>query len=345
VTAIYAAAHEGELVRRSRAGDAEAFAAIAERFRGELQLHCYRIVGSVQDAEDLVQETMLAAWRGLEAFEGRSSVRSWLYRIATNRSLNAVRDRARRPPEAPPPPENSPSPPQPTGYPEPVWLQPFPDVLLEGAVEQATGPEARYEARESVGLAFMVALQRLSPRQRAALVLRDVLGFRSAEAAEILETTEVAVNRALHRARRALDELLPDRQQAPLPGSRDEQQLVASFTAAFECGDVAGVVALLSHDGVLRMPPEGIEYQGRAAVAEFLSTVPGNGQLQRFRLVPTRANGQPAFGCYLRDPHTPIAHAYGLMVLTLAGDEVAEIIGFADTGVFGLFGLPRTLPL
>ncbi|HET7052222.1 MAG TPA: RNA polymerase subunit sigma-70 [Solirubrobacteraceae bacterium] len=343
MTAIDAAAHVGELVRRSRAGDAEAFAAIAERFRGELQLHCYRIVGSVQDAEDLVQETFLAAWRGLEAFEGRSSVRSWLYRIATNRSLNAVRDRARRPPEAPPLPENSPPPPQPTGCPEPVWLQPFPDVLLQGAVEQATGPECRYEARESVGLAFMIALQRLSPRQRAALVLRDVLGFRAAEAAEILETTEVAVNRALHRARRAIDELLPDRQQAPLPGSREEQHLVARFTVAFESGDVAGVVALLSDDGVLRMPPEGIEYQGRAAVAEFLSTVPGNGQLQRFRLVQTRANGQPAFGCYLRDPHTPIAHAYGLMVLTLAGDQVAEITGFADTSVFASFGLPRTL--
>jgi RNA polymerase sigma-70 factor (TIGR02960 family) len=338
VTAIDAAAHEQELLRRARAGNTEAFAAIAERCRGELQLHCYRIVGSVQDAEDLVQETLLAAWRGLDGFEGRTSVRSWLYRIATNRSLNAVRDRARRPPQAPPPPEPSPPPPQPTGRPKPAWLQPYPDVLLEGALEQATDPESRYEARESVGLAFIVALQRLPPRQRAALVLRDVLGYRAAEEADILETTEVAVNRALHRARRAIDELLPDRQQAPLPESREEQQLVSRFTAAFESGDVAGVVALLTANGVLRMPPEGIEYQGRAAIAEFLSTVPANGQLQRFRLISTRANGQPAFGCYLRDPHTPIAHAYGLMVLTLSGDQVAEITGFADTGVFGLFG-------
>ena len=344
MTAIDTAAHEDELVRRARAGDGDAFAAIAERFGGELLLHCYRIVGSVQDAEDLVQETMLAAWRSLRSFEGRSSVRSWLYRIATNRSLNAVRDRGRRPPEAPPPPEPSPPPPQPTGQPEPVWLQPYPDVLLEGASEPASDPESRHEVRESVGLAFVVALQRLPPRQRAALVLRDVLGFRAAEAAEILEMTEVAVNRALHRARRALDELRLDRQQAPLPGSREEQQLVSRFTAAFESGDVPAVVALLTDDGVLRMPPEGIEYRGRAAVAEFLSTVPGNGQLQRFRLVPTSANGQPAFGCYLRDPHTPIAHAYGLMVLTLSGDQIAEITGFADTGVFRLFGLPRTLP-
>jgi RNA polymerase sigma-70 factor (ECF subfamily) len=345
VTAIDAAAREDELVRQARAGDSDAFAAIAERFRLELQLHCYRIVGSVQDAEDLVQETMLAAWRALDRFESRSSVRSWLYRIATNRSLNAVRDRGRRPPGAPPPPENSPTPPQPTGQHEPVWLQPYPEVLLEGAIEHRGDPESRYEVRESVGLALTVALQRLPPRQRAALVLRDVLGFRAAEAAEILETTEVGVNRALHRARRALDVLRLDRQQAPLAGSREEQQLVSRFTAAFESGDVAAVVALLTDEGVLRMPPEGIEYQGRAAVAEFLSTVPGNGQLQRFRLVPSRANGQPAFGCYLGDPHTPIAHAYGLMVLTLSGDQVAEITGFADTGVFELFGLPRTLSL
>ena len=205
MTAIDTAAHEDELVRRARAGDGDAFAAIAERFGGELLLHCYRIVGSVQDAEDLVQETMLAAWRSLRSFEGRSSVRSWLYRIATNRALNAVRDRGRRPPEAPPPPEPSPPPPQPTGQPEPVWLQPYPDVLLEGAIKHPSDPESHYEVRESVGLAFMVALQRLPPRQRAALVLRDVLGFRAAETAEILETTEVAVNRALHRARRALE--------------------------------------------------------------------------------------------------------------------------------------------
>jgi RNA polymerase sigma-70 factor (ECF subfamily) len=226
-----------------------------------------------------------------------------------------------------------------------VWLQPYPDVLLEGVAAEATGPEARYEARESVGLAFMIALHHLPPRQRAALVLRDVLGFRAAEAAEILETTEVSINRALHRARRAIEKDLPERELAPIPGSREEQRLVSSFTAAFESGDIAGVVALLSDDGVLRMPPEGIEYQGRAAVAEFLATVPGNGQLQRFRLVPTRANGQPAFGCYLRDPHAPIAHAYGLMVLTLSGARVVEITGFADTSVFGLFGMPRTLPL
>jgi RNA polymerase sigma-70 factor (ECF subfamily) len=344
VTSTDAAWREHELLRRARAGEQDAFGALTEPLRAALQLHCYRIVGSVQDAEDLVQETLLAAWRGLDGFEGRSSARSWLYRIATNRCLNALRDRARRPAPPPPPPEPTPAPPQPSKRPEPVWLQPYPDVLVSGVIDHTPGPEARYEARETVGLAFMLALQQLPPRQRAALILRDVLGFRAAEAAEILDTTEVGVNRALQRARHAIDEGLPDREQAPLPGSPDERELVARFTAAFEAGDIESVVALLTNDGVLRMPPEGIEYHGRVAIAGFLSTVPGGGQLQRFRLIPTRANGQPAFGCYLRDQHAPIAHAYGLMVLTLSGNHVAEITGFADTGVFAAFGLPRTLP-
>ena len=273
-------------------------------------------------------------------------MRSWLYRIATNRSLNAVRDRARRPPEAPPPPEPSPPPPQPTRQPEPVWLQPYPDVLLDGAVGQPRGPEARYEARESVGLAFMVALQRLPPRQRAALVLRDVLGFRAAEAAEILDTTEV-VGQPCASPRAASDRSRP-RPIASRHHCLDRARSSSSCRVSRRRSNPATSPAssrCSPTTACCRMPPEGIEYQGRAAIAEFLSTVPGNGQLQRFRLVPTRANGQPAFGCYLRDPHTPIAHAYGLMVLTLSGDQVAEITGFADTGVFGPFGLPRTLPL
>jgi hypothetical protein len=182
-------------------------------------------------------------------------------------------------------------------------------------------------------------------RARAALILRDVLGFRAGEAAAILDTTEVSVNRALQRARLAIERGTDDRDHAPLPGSTVERNLVLRFTTAFEAGDIPGVVALLTDDGVLRMPPEGIEYHGRAAIAEFLSTVPGGGRLERFRMIPTRANGQPAFGCYLRDVHAPIAHAYGLMVLTVSGPGVAVITGFADTGVFRAFGLPRTLPL
>ena len=335
-----------ELLRRARAGDESAFAQLADRFRAELHLHCYRIVGSVQDAEDLVQETLLAAWRGLERFERRASLRSWLYRIATNRCLNALRDRGRRTPELSAAPDDAPPPPQPTRLAEPVWLEPYPDVLLEGVTDRSHQPEARYEARESIGLAFVAGLQRLPPRQRAVLVLRDVLGFRAAEAAEMLEVTEVSVNRTLQRARQALERAVPPgtRDVAPLPGSPEEREVVGRFTAAFEAGDVQGVVALLTDDALLTMPPTPLEYEGPLAIGQFLSSVPAGGALERFRFVPIRANGQPAFGCYLRDPHAPVGHAYGLMVLTLRGDRVAAITGFPDTSVFRAFGLPRTLP-
>jgi RNA polymerase sigma-70 factor (ECF subfamily) len=313
--------------------DEQSFRELAEAHRRELQVHCYRIVGSVQDAEDLVQETLLAAWRGLDGFEGRASMRSWLYRIATNRCLNALRDRGRRLPELPMPPEGAPEPPPPTRRREPVWLEPYPDTLL--------GPEASYETREAIGLAFIAALQGLPPHQRAVLVLRDVLGFRAAEVAEMLEVSEASVTSALHRARSALDPVPVE--QSPLPGSPAERALVARFTEAFEGGDVDGVVALLTGDALLTMPPEPLEYEGPAAIAGFLSTVPAGGRLDEFRLIPTRANGQPAFGCYLRDRHAPVAHAYGLMVLTLRGERIAAITGFPDTGVFPHFGLPRTL--
>ncbi len=336
---------EEELLRRARSGDESGFAELADGFRAELQLHCYRIVGSVQDAEDLVQETLLAAWRGLERFEGRASLRSWLYRIATNRCLNALRDRGRRPLELPAS-EGTAPPPQPTRLGEPVWLEPYPDVLLEGLRDRSQEPDTRYETREAIALAFVAALQRLSPRQRAVLVLRDVLAFRAAEVADILGVTQVSVNRALQRARQALERAMPPGQRdvAPLPGSREERELVTRFTAAFEAGDVPGVVALLTDDALLTMPPEPLEYQGPLAIGQFFSTVPAGGALERFRLVPTRANGQPAFGCYLRDPHAAVAHAYGLMVLTLKGNRVAAITGFPDTSVFRSFGLPRTLP-
>jgi RNA polymerase sigma-70 factor (ECF subfamily) len=226
-----------------------------------------------------------------------------------------------------------------------VWLEPYPDVLLEGVADRGQEPTVRYEVREAVGLAFMFALQRLPPRQRAVLVLRDVFGFRAAEAAEMLGVTEIAVNRTLQRARRAVDRSVPPGalHDAPLPGSPQERALVSRFAHAFEGGDLEGVVALLTDDALMTMPPEAAVYQGPEAIGGFLSTVPAAGALERFRLLPTRANGQPAFGCYLKDPHTPIAHAYGLMVLTLRGDRLAGLAGFADTSVFAPFGLPRTL--
>jgi RNA polymerase sigma-70 factor (ECF subfamily) len=337
---------EEEVLRAARGGDEAACAQLFDRYRAELQLHCYRIVGSAQDAEVLVQETLLAAWRGLGRFEGRASLRSWLYRIATNRCLNALRDTGRRPREPAGPPDGTPPPPQPTRLAEPVWLEPYPDVLLEGAVDRSEPPGARYETREAIGLAFVVALQRLPPRQRAVLVLRDVLAFRAREVSEMLGTTEVSVNRALQRARRAIERTISPGQRdlAPLPGSQEERELVARFTDAFEAGDIPGVVALLTDDALLTMPPEPLVYQGPRAIGEFLSTVPAGGALERFCLVPTRANGQPAFGCYLRDPHAPIAHAYGLMVLTLSGDRITAITGFPDTSLFHSFRLPRTLP-
>jgi RNA polymerase sigma-70 factor (ECF subfamily) len=333
---------EAQLLARAQSGDEAAFEALTEAFRSELQVHCYRIVGSVQDAEDLVQEILVAAWRALGGFEGRSSVRSWLYRIATNRCLNHLRSRGRRLPEVPAPVEPVPPPPEPTRMPEPLWLEPYPDVLL---ADRAQEPEARYESREAVSLAFMFALQRLPPRQRAVLVLRDVLGFRAAEVADMLSATEVAVNRMLQRARQAVDRTVPPGalRDAPLPDSREERELVSRFATAFQAGDIEGVIALLTDDALMTMPPEAAEYHGPVAIGRFLSTVPAAGALERFRLVATRANGQPAFGCYLRDPHAPIGHAYGLMVLTLRGDRVAGLAGFADTGVFAAFGLPRTL--
>lgn len=225
---------EEELLQRARSGDESAFAELAGGFRAELQLHCYRIVGSVQDAEDLVQETLLAAWRGLERFEGRASLRSWLYRIATNRCLNALRDRGRRVPDVSAPPGDGPPPPQPTRLCEPVWLEPYPDVLLEGVPDRSQQPEAQYEAREAIGLAFVVGLQGLPPRQRAVLVLRDVLAFRAAEVAEMLKVTEVSVNRTLQRARQALERAVP-------PGERDPHSCLKGQPASNPGAQVRGL--------------------------------------------------------------------------------------------------------
>jgi len=326
---------------RARAGDEDAFRELIDPYRGELQLHCYRILGSLQDAEDQLQETLLAAWRGLEKFEERTSLRSWLYRIATNRCLNALRDRRRRPQEV----SSMVEPPEPTRRVEPMWLEPYPDVLLEGLADTAPGPEARYETRESVGLAFMVALHHLPPRQRAALVLRDVLGFHSGEVAEMLESSEASVKGALQRARATIDErIVPGaRERAPLPRSPNERELVGRFATAVESGDTQTIVSMLTQDAWLTMPPEPYEYQGGEAIARFLrdrATRRG----ANLKLVPTRANGQPGFGCYLPDAHAPITRAYGLMILTLTEDSISAITWFGERSLVPRFGLPRTLP-
>jgi RNA polymerase sigma-70 factor (TIGR02960 family) len=329
------------LLSRARAGDENAFRELIDPYRRELQLHCYRILGSVQDAEDLLQETLLAAWRGLERFQERASLRAWLYRIATNRCLNALRDRKRRPQEV----STMVEPPEPTRMAELTWLEPYPDVLLEGLPDTAAGPETRYETRESVGLAFIAALQHLPPRQRVALVLRDVLGFDTAEAAATLDSTESSVKGALQRARATLDERLPadGLERAPLPDSAHERELVGHFAAAVESGDTQGIVSLLTDDAWLTMPPEPYEYQGGEAIARFLDDRAAR-RGAHYRLVPTRANGQPAFGCYLPDPSALIARAHGLMVITLNEDRVSAITWFGERSLLSLFGLPRTLP-
>jgi RNA polymerase sigma-70 factor (ECF subfamily) len=331
----------GQLLVRARSGDGDAFAELTGPFRRELQVHCYRILGSAADAEDMLQETMMAVWRGLDRFEERSSLRTWLHAIATNKCLNHLRARRVGPLPAPEVPL-----PEPTRSGEPLWLEPYPDALLGDLPDAAPGPEARYEARESVSLAFVTALQRLPPRQRAALVLRDVLGFRSTETADVLGCTVDAANNLLKRARGTVADHLPPggRDQAPLPGSAREQQVTSRFADAFERGDVAAVVALLTDDAVITMPPLPFEYQGLDLIGHFLYAVSFRYGTRRSRLVPTRANGQPAFGRYMSDGHAPIGHAGGLLVLTLADDRISAITGFIDNSTLARFGLPRTLP-
>jgi RNA polymerase sigma-70 factor (TIGR02960 family) len=327
----------------AQAGDEGAFRALTDPHRRELQVHCYRILGSVQDAEDMVQETLLAAWRGLANFEGRASLRSWLYRIATNRCLNALRDHGRRPGDVENP-DGLADAPEPSRWGEPIWLQPYPDSLLDGLPDRADGPDARYETKEAVGLAFVSGLQRMPPQQRAVLVLRDVLGYRAAEVAAMLESSEASVNSALQRARAAI-EAMPERPSgATLPDSPAQRELLSSFGDAFERGDIDALVALLTEDAWIRMPPAPHEYQGRAAIAAFLRTRGPFSGGRGIRLVPTRANGQPAFAYYLGDPNAGVARADGLFVLTMEGEAISTITRFGDTGVLPYFGLPRTLP-
>jgi RNA polymerase sigma-70 factor (ECF subfamily) len=298
------------------------------------------MLGSFQDAEDALQDTLLAAWQGLGGFEGRASIRTWLYRIATNRCLNTLRSARRRTAKEWNIPEVEP--PEPTRFGEVVWLEPFPDGLLEGATNAAPDPEARYEQTESISLAFVTALQSLPPRQVAVLVLRDVLGFHANEVADMLGSTVESVNGALKRARAGLQHRLAtavDHEPAPVAGSPAEAAIVAKFVRAWESADLGALVALLTEDVFISMPPMPLEYEGLAAVARFCASLFGAGR--RFDLVPTRGNGQPAFGAYLRTP-AAIRHGTGLYVLTLSGDRICAMTRF-DNSVLPSFGLPRTL--
>jgi RNA polymerase sigma-70 factor (ECF subfamily) len=330
-----------DLITRARAGDGEAFRALTGPYHRELQVHCYRMLGSFQDAEDALQDTLLAAWQGLEGFEGRASIRTWLYRIATTRCLNAHRSASRRPAREWDMPKVEP--PEPTRLGELVWLEPFPDALLEGATDAPLGPEARYEQTEAISLAFVTALQALPPRQLAVLILRDVLGFHANEVADMLDSTLESVNSALKRARASLQRRRPPTAEhgpPPTPDSTSEQALVAEFVRAYEYGDLDALVALLTDDVFVSMPPIPLEYEGRDVVARLFASIFRSGR--RVDLVPTRANGQPAFGAYLR-ASTGIRHGSGLFVLTLTGDRICAFTRF-DNSVLAWFGLPRSLP-
>ena len=323
------------ILDRARAGDGRAFRDLVEPHRRELLAHCYRTLGSVQDAEDVLQEALVAAWRALDRFDGRA-LRAWLYRITTNRCLNFLRDGARRPQPA----SFLASPSGSSGLTasdDPWWLEPYPDVLFDHV---AMGPEARYDARESIALSFVAGLQHLPAQQRAVLVLRDVLGFSAAEAGEILGTTTAAVNSALVRAR---DGFRPDRapELVPLPRSPEEAVVVDLFVEAFQRRDVEALVALLTEDVRLSMPPEPVECVGPRAVVAFLREREFWGP--QVTLVPTRANDQPAFGYYRPDPTCALARAGGLIVLTISADRISTLTRFGDRGVLARFGLPRTL--
>jgi len=330
-----------DLISRARTGDGDAFRELTEPYRRELQVHCYRMLGSLADAEDALQDTLLAAWQGIGGFEGRASLRTWLYRIATNRCLNARRSASRRPARAWDIPGVEP--PEPTRLGEVVWLEPFPDALVDGAIDLPLGPEARYEQTESISLAFVTALQVLPPRQVAVLILRDVLGFRASEVAAMLDTTVESVTSALKRARASLQRQRPaavGHQPPPAPGSPAEDAMVAAFVRAWESADLDALVALLTDDVFISMPPMPFGYEGRDVVARFCASLFGAGR--RFDLVPTRANGQPAFGAYLRAADG-IRHGTGLYVLTLAGDRICAMTRF-ESSVLPWFGLPRSLP-
>jgi RNA polymerase sigma-70 factor (TIGR02960 family) len=321
-----------DLISRARAGDGDAFRELTEPHRAELQVHCYRMLGGLQDAEDALQDTLLAAWQGIGGFEGRASLRTWLYRIATNRCLNALRSASRRPAKAWDVPAVEP--PEPTRLGEVVWLEPFPDALLDDA---PLGPEARYERTEAISLAFVTALQLLPPRQLAVLILRDVLGFHASEVAGMLGATVESVNSALKRARTTLQRRRPP---TPAADASAESAIVAKFARAFGSGDLDALVALLTDDVFVSMPPMPLEYAGRDVVTRLFASIFGAGR--RFDLVPTRANGQPALGAYLRGA-TGVRPGTGLIVLTVTGDRIGAMARF-DTSVLPWFGLPRSLP-
>jgi RNA polymerase sigma-70 factor (ECF subfamily) len=335
-----ATARRARLLALARSGDQQAFADLVGPYLRELEAHCYRMLGSVQDAEDVMQEVLVRAWRYLDSFGHRSSVRNWLYRIATNRCLTFQARAATAPALG-----AGPIPPRPNAPDvEVVALQPYPDARLDPL--SGHDPQARYDLAESVDLAFLSTIQLLPARQRAVLLLRDVLAFSAAETADLLDTTVAGVNSALQRSRAALEEhrasgrLRPDQRAE---SSAVERSILGRYLAAWQACDIAALVALLREDALLTMPPFPMAYRGRKAIAQFFATVPAGGRLDQITLVPTRANRQPAVAAYIRDPGGRRATAYGIMVFTIDGTAIGEITGFADPALFRFFGLPGHL--
>jgi RNA polymerase sigma-70 factor (ECF subfamily) len=332
-------ADDDALMALAKRGDGDAFERLAEPHRTELRLHCYRMLGSIHDAEDMVQETLLRAWRGIAAFEERASLRGWLYRIATNVCLDAIerRDRQRRvlPDLTGEPFDRMPDA---DGALDIAWLEPYPDAALVGVPDSAPTPDVRYELREAVQLAFIAAIQYLPPRQRAALLLRDVLGWSASEVAKLLDASVASVNGALQRARAVIDARLPSRRQSLFTPTASQREVLDRYLHAWERADVDAFVALLREDVVLSMPPWPNWYRGRSAVGSVFAWTARPGGNGPFRLLPTAANGQPAFAFYSRfggDVWRP----HSIQVIELDGDSVASMTSFVTPTLFSAFGL------
>jgi len=333
------ASSESSLVAAARVGDHRSFEALVEPLRRELHLHCYRLMGSLTDADDMLQESLLKAWRRIDTVEGRAPFRAWLYKIATNACLNELATRGRRgllgardsvgsqpPPEA-----------------EVEHLQPYPDRLLDDEGD----PAARFDKKESVALAFIAAIQLLPPRQRAVVILRDVLGWSAREVADSLDCSVASANSALQRARHALRTRfktgVPDTSVVSV-SDISERRTLARFMDAWERADFDALASLLREDAVMTMPPEPVWFRGRAAVVDFFSTVPAAGRLEEIRLVSVGANRQPALAAFIAEPADGGQQFYGLMVFAIQEDGIAAITGFPDPGLSDYFGLPSWLP-